>query len=180
MKRRLWNQEFTSGRWESLDSTPGDIVYHYVEKYCRGGCILDLGCGSGNTGCELNAQKYTHYTGVDISDVALEKARWRTQACQRGKLNQYLQSDVAAYVPNQKYDVILFRESIYYIPLQRTASTLGRYAHHLREGGVFIVRWHDARISEDLMDCIQNNFVIVERSFLGPTGPLVLVFRPAA
>jgi len=179
VKRRLWNHEFSSGRWKSLDTTPGDIIYHYVEKYCRNGSILDLGCGSGNTGCELDARKYTRYTGVDISDVALEKARSRSEACQRGLLNQYYQSDVSTYVPNQTYDVILFRESLYYIPLPRTASTLQRYARFLKEWGVFIVRWHTANIPENLLESIQTHFVIVERSLHTPQGPLILVFRSA-
>ena len=88
VKRALWNREFKGGRWNSIEHTPGDVVYGYIEKYCRHGSILDLGCGSGNTGCELNSEKYEDYTGVDISDVAVEKAIERSRMLQRGGRNR--------------------------------------------------------------------------------------------
>src|ERR1700674_5764890 len=71
MKRALWNSEFMGGRWNCLDDTSGDCVYPYVEKYARNGSILDLGCGSGNTGIELDVTAYQQYVGVDISDAAI-------------------------------------------------------------------------------------------------------------
>jgi SAM-dependent methyltransferase len=58
MKRRLWNREFANGRWNFIENTSGDLIYGYIEKYCRGGSILDLGCGSGNTDCELDGDRY--------------------------------------------------------------------------------------------------------------------------
>src|SRR5437870_1451228 len=79
MKRVLWNSEFSGGRWSCLDNTTGDCLYPYVEKYARNGNILDLGCGSGNTGVELDPAAYRHYTGVDISDAAVEQAKKRTE-----------------------------------------------------------------------------------------------------
>lgn len=177
MKQRLWNSEFSNGRWECLEGTENDIIYEYLEKYCRNGCILDLGCGSGNTGCELNAQKYVHYTGIDISDVALEKARSRSEACQRSRMNHYIQSDISTFVPDEMYDVILFRESIYYLPLQQIVPTLKRYTPHLKEGGVFIIRWHDARDSEAFTKALERQFKIIERLSLAP-GPMILVLGP--
>jgi len=177
MKQRLWNEEFASGRWESLENTSSDVIYHYVEKYCRRGSILDLGCGSGNTGCELDSRRYQTYTGVDISDVALEKARRRSEACLRGEKNDYIQSDISAFVPAAKYDVILFRESIYYIPRRQIESTLVRYSEYLRDDGVLIVKWHDAKGSEDLVNLVETKFQIVERHAPELSGPVVLVFR---
>src|SRR5262245_27253842 len=40
VKRSLWNKEFSEGRWDFIDNTPGDPVYGYIEKYCRNGSIL--------------------------------------------------------------------------------------------------------------------------------------------
>jgi SAM-dependent methyltransferase len=178
MKRRLWNQEFSSGHWESLESTPSDVVYHYVEKYCRRGSILDLGCGSGNTGCELDAHSYQNYTGVDISDVALEKAQRRSEMCERGQKNHYVQADVSTYIPDAKFDVILFRESIYYIPRRQIRATLGRYSRYLNEGGVFIVRQHNRVVADDLVKIIEGSFETVGHYSSDPSGPVVLIFRP--
>src|SRR5262245_51888912 len=77
VKRRMWNSEFSGGRWDQFDSTPNDCVYPYVERHAENGSVLDLGCGAGNTGHELLASSYQFYTGVDISDAAVEKARRR-------------------------------------------------------------------------------------------------------
>ncbi len=78
IKSYLWDNEFSRGRWDCLEATPGDVVYPYVERYADKGSILDLGCGSGNTGNELALSAYRDYIGIDISAVAIEKAKTRT------------------------------------------------------------------------------------------------------
>jgi len=132
IKRYLWNSEFSQGRWDCLASTTGDCVYPIVEKYAVHGTILDLGCGSGSTGNELDATAYREYVGVDISDVAIEKAREKTEQNRRAEKNRYLQSDIVDYVPTGQCDVILFRDSIYYVEVGRIKPMLDRYAGHLK------------------------------------------------
>jgi hypothetical protein len=53
VKKALWNMEFSGGKWNFIDETSGDCVYAHLEKHARGGDILDLGCGPGNTANEL-------------------------------------------------------------------------------------------------------------------------------
>src|ERR1019366_1801099 len=178
VKRSLWNKEFTGGRWISLDNTPGDCVYAYVEKYARNGSILDLGCGSGNTGNELEAKTYRHYTGVEISDVAIEKARRRTEENRRADKNSYFQSDILSYAPTQQYDVILLREVIFYVPRAKIRSVLNRYSEYLKEGGVFIVRiCNIAGKYKIFVDTIESNFLVVEKYVADQTTTAVIVFR---
>jgi len=138
MIRTLWDKEYASGKWDHCDSTPGDPVYGFVEKYCRNGSILDLGCGAGNTGNELAVNRYKEYTGVDLSEVAVRKAAQRSEREGRSKKNRYVQSDILSYVPKQKHDVILFRESLYQIRLDKINAVLDRYFPYLPEVGVFI------------------------------------------
>ena len=140
MKKRLWDTEFATGRWDCLDSMAEDCLYPYIEKYVNRGSILDLGCGPGATGNELRAEKYSFYTGVDISEVAVEKARRRTEQNRRDAKNRYFQSDIFTYEPPDKYDVIVFGDSIYYVPEQKIGFMLQRYSSFLNPGGVFIVR----------------------------------------
>jgi SAM-dependent methyltransferase len=178
VKRALWNNEFTSGRWDCLQSTPGDCVYSYTEKYVNNGSILDLGCGSGNTGNELDVTKYQCYTGVDISDAALEKARLRSRDNLRADKNHYFQSDILNYVPSQDYNVILFRDSIYYIPPRQIRGMLDRYAKCLSEGGVFIVRICDVSGKyRAIVDIIERHFQIVEKRLFEDSRTLVIAFR---
>jgi len=131
IKKFLWNAQFSEGRWNCLNTTLGDCVYAYVEKYARDGSILDLGCGSGNTGNELEAKAYRHYTGVDISDVAIETAKRRSEDNRRADKNVYFQSDILDYAPTQPHDVILFRDSLYYVPAAKIRAILERYSRCL-------------------------------------------------
>jgi SAM-dependent methyltransferase len=177
-KRRLWNGEFAEGRWNCLDDTAGDFLYEHIHRAAYGGSILDLGCGSGSTGTELDPAAYGSYVGVDISDVAIEKARRRSDAAGRRFKNRYLQSDIGSYVPDRQFDVILFRDSIYYLPAQQVIPTLRRYASYLEPQGVFIVRMFDTRGKyAALVRTIETHCTILERHVSPHSGALILICR---
>jgi SAM-dependent methyltransferase len=178
VKKRLWDVEFSKGRWDCLDRTAGDCVYPYLERYAGHGSILDLGCGSGSTGNELDAAAYEQYVGVDISDVAIAKAQERTQANRRTDRNRYRQSDIFSYVPDQRFDVILFRDSIYYVPRRHIKTMLQRYAQYLEKDGVFIVRMADGEKYQDIVAIIETTFAVVDRHEADDPKALVLIFRP--
>ena len=178
IKRLIWNAEFSKGRWDHLARTDGDCLYPYLEKYGHDGSILDLGCGSGNTGAELATGAYRDYTGVDISDVAIEKAKKKAAEDGRTEKNRYFQGDISSYEPRQQFDVILLRESIYYIPGPIMMDTLHRYSKSLRPGGVIIVRlWTSQGKYGGIVKAIESNFEIVEKNVSCPSETAVLVFR---
>ncbi len=70
----------------------------------------------------------------------------------------YLQSDIFSYVPSQSFDVILFRDSIYYVPRRQITPMLQRYAQYLEEGGVFIVRMASVDKYQDIVEIIETHF----------------------
>lgn len=178
IKQRLWNREFSKGQWVDLQSSPGDFVYKYIEKYANKGSILDLGCGLGNTSVELETNAYTNYIGVDISDVALEQAKKKASDSARSKKNEYIQCDICDYVPNGQFDVILFRDSIYYVPMRRIKAMLDRYSQYLKQHGVFIVRmWSVSGSYKSILDMIDSRFQAVERGMLPNSDSAVVVFR---
>jgi SAM-dependent methyltransferase len=178
IKRSLWNAEFSRGRWGCLEVSPGDVVYRYIEKYANKGSILDLGCGSGSTGNELDATEYGDYTGVDISDVAIETARRGAKENCRGDKNKYVQADISDYVPTQQFNVILFRDSIYYVPQAKIKRMLDRYSQYLREGGVFIVRmWSVSGKYKTIVDTIESGFEVMEKDLSVQPKAVVIVFR---
>jgi SAM-dependent methyltransferase len=177
-KRSLWNHEFTQGRWACLEGTEVDAVFTYLERYAKHGSILDLGCGPGSTGLKLNPAAYSHYTGVDISDVAIEKAIQATAASGRTDKNRYQQSDIFSYVPTGQYDVLLFSDSLYYVPHQRIAGMLERYSAFLSRDGVFIARMFDITGKHHaIIDVIQEHFEIVE-NHLHDSQVGIIVFKP--
>ena len=124
IKKRLWDKDFSGDKWNFIDNTVGDCVYPHLEKYARNGSILDLGCGPGNTANELDPNVYEKYVGIDISEVALAKAAKRTQENGRTKKNSFACSDFLGYRPTQKFDVILFRESLYHVPYGQVLKML--------------------------------------------------------
>lgn len=186
LKKTLWDQEFGGAHWDFINSTSGDCVYPYLERHAHKGSILDLGCGPGNTASELASGTYEFYLGVDISEAALDKARRRTHENGRSLKNRFVQGDFVDYVPDQPFDIILFRESLYHVPLGRVKSTLDRYAGYLSASGVFIVRLktlgsRDQREKHRpmaMLDVIAKEFAVLEQGEHGDLGSTVIVFRP--
>jgi len=178
IKKSLWNAEFSRGRWACLESSPDDDVYPYIERYANNASILDLGCGSGSTGNELDIRTYQSYVGVDISDVAIGQARTRTAENGRAEKNRYFQSDIFSYAPDQLYDVILFRDSIYYIPTVKITTMLERYSKYLKESGVFVVRmWSASGKYKCIVETIEQSFDVLDRHTFDQPETNVLVFR---
>jgi SAM-dependent methyltransferase len=187
VKKRLWDKDFSGGKWDFIDNTAGDCIYPHLEKHTQGGDILDLGCGPGNTANELANGAYRSYIGVDISEVALEKAVKRTQENGRADKNSFVRSDFLAYAPTRDFNVILFRESLYHVPYGQVLPMVEKYSKHLKKSGVFIVRLYAGdiltgkikfRVTRKL-DLLEREFDIVEScQYDQPGTPTVLVFRP--
>ena len=175
-KQEIWDQEFQAGAWTYLDSTADDLVYGFIERYAKGGRILDLGCGAGNTGNELDPHSYAKYIGVDVSRVATDFATARSAQNDRAETNRYFCGDIANFVPPSHFEVILFRESIFYIPHRKIGRTLSRYRSYLADDGVFIVRMCSKSKYKSIIRLIQNDFRVMETSSASEPS-IVLVFR---
>jgi 2-polyprenyl-3-methyl-5-hydroxy-6-metoxy-1,4-benzoquinol methylase len=188
LKRRFWDQEYSGHKWDFADNTVGDCVYGHLEKHAAAGSVLDIGCGSGNTATEM-ADSYKSYVGVDISEAALAKAAKRSKECGRQDKNRFECGDFLTYVPSQQYDVILFRESLYHVPMGKVKATLERYSMYLKEGGVLIVRLYasdrQTNVSKyrptAMLGIIEAEFDVMEKGqYEGIGTPTVIVFRPKA
>jgi SAM-dependent methyltransferase len=188
VKKLLWDKEFSGTKWDFIENTIGDCVYPNLEKYAKNGSILDLGCGPGNTANELRASAYQTYVGVDISDTALQKARERTVKNGRESKNVFIQGDFIKYRPTQQFDVILFRESIYHVPISEIKETLDHYSSFLKKDGVFVIRMATSDNNHGGKDkprpiamvrVMETEFDVVEkRQYAGVARPTVLVLRP--
>jgi SAM-dependent methyltransferase len=189
LKKRFWDKEYSEEKWSFAYNTVGDCVYAHLERHSASGSILDIGCGSGNTATEMAETSYRSYLGVDISEAALAKARRRSQECGRQNKNSFECGDFLTYVPTGQYDVILFRESMYHVPLGKVKATLDRYSTYLKDGGVFVVRLFasSADSTEDkyrptaMLKIMESEFDVVEKGrYDVPGKPTVIVFRPKA
>jgi SAM-dependent methyltransferase len=183
IKKLFWNREFSNGQWNFLDNTAGDCVYSHLERFSENRSILDLGCGPGNTANELSPV-YLSYVGMDISEEALARARRRTEQNGRSHKNSFERGDFLSYVPSQKFDVILFREAMYHVPLGKVKKTLDRFSEYLTYGGVFIVRLYVSKGGtikyrpSAMIGIMEREFDVVEKSHYSESGSTVIVFRP--
>jgi SAM-dependent methyltransferase len=190
IKKRFWDKEYSEEKWAFAYNTVGDCVYSHLEKHIANGTVLDIGCGSGNTATEM-APTYRSYLGVDISEAALAKARKRSEECGRGDKNRFECGDFLTYVPAGEFDVILFRESMYHVPLGKVKATLDRYSVYLTNGGVFVVRLFassseradgkDKQRPAAMLSIMESEFDVLEKGrYEVPGRPTVMVFRPKA
>jgi SAM-dependent methyltransferase len=139
--------------------------------------MLDLGCGEGKTENELDQQAYKECIGVDISDVAIARAKAWSERTGRVDKNKFYCSDIARFVPSQEFGLILFRDSLYYVPLHRIKATLDRYLDFLKECGCFVVRLFDGIRYAPLGEIIGANFSVQLKRF-SEAGAVVIVFQP--
>jgi len=112
----------------------GEALGRWLAERKITGRALDLGCGDARLmSGVLAAAGFTHYTGVDMSAMALEMARGNLEAA--GLEFSLHESDLESFLPNargQRFDLV----------------TAGYSLHHLRRDGkqrVFQeVVWHPA------------------------------------
>ncbi len=178
-KKSLWDKEFGSGQWNYLERTTEDPIYPMLEKYTRNGAILDMGCGSGNTANEMDYAKFGSYTGTDLSEIAIQKAMERTRKNGREGKTEFKCAPIEEFSPEKAYDVILFRESIFYIPVHKINAVLDRYADHLKPGGVFIVRMCDRQKYAAIVELIRKHYSVAEQKEVEGAKDIMIVFAPA-
>lgn len=111
--------------------------------------MLDLGCAGATLALQLGPEFQT-YWGIDISDVAISKARENLSRDKRNTIKQHnLEvARVQDYKPQRQFDVIVFNEVLYYLPLKQVATTIRHYLRFVSPGGLIIVSLKDDVISK--------------------------------
>jgi SAM-dependent methyltransferase len=91
--------------------------------------VLDVGCGSGVLQQRMHCARYV---GVDMNASAIAEAKARESATV-----QFLHAPVESYTVPGQFDVIVFNESLYYMP--NPVGILQRHLQHLKPGGVVVI-----------------------------------------
>jgi peptidoglycan/xylan/chitin deacetylase (PgdA/CDA1 family) len=96
----------------------------------------------------------------------------------RGGKNRFYCSDIETFTPSQQFEVILFRDSLYYLTQPKIKTTLDRYSAFLKEGGCFVVRLCEGMSRHaPILEVIEASFSIIAKRF-SEDGAAVIVFRP--
>ena len=184
---RLAGQRTAQSRWDERWADPAfygeyrlDELAHYsvLAGYAKalgpGGSVLDVGCGDGILRTHLHADSFSRYVGVDFPQ-AIDRARQREDA-----RTSFVASDMRAFTPAERFDVIVFNESLYYV--DDAIAELDRYAAFLGPGGVFLVSMHRKPKSEGIWNGIGGRFQMIDRVTIGNRAGvewIIGAFRPA-
>ncbi|MEL6812182.1 MAG: class I SAM-dependent methyltransferase [Bacteroidota bacterium] len=137
-RKRRWNKQYKSGRWESLKSDTEAKRYYQILDYLKAHApanpsILDIGCGDGVLNQRLDGYEFSYFLGVDFSTVSIEKAKARNFS-----KAEFLAEDAIKFTPTQNFDAIIFNEAFYYIPETEKKRVLDLMLDHLNPQGVLI------------------------------------------
>ncbi|WP_197506902.1 class I SAM-dependent methyltransferase [Mycobacterium sp. E136] len=130
-----WDRQYSDGHWDYLSDLAEMPRYAIIAGFTRYlqpvKSILDVGCGSGHLVDWLYRDGVQRYVGIDLSRVAVEKA---------SRVNSEAQFEVAearTYIPDQRFDVIIFNEVLYYS--SEPGAVLDHYERFLNRSGAFII-----------------------------------------
>lgn len=137
-RKRRWNKQYKSGRWESLKSDLEAKRYHQILEYLKefapkNPSILDIGCGDGVLNRRMGNFEFRSFVGVDFSDISIQKAKE-----QNFPKAEFIAEDAIKYHPNQDFDAVVFNEAFYYIPDSEKTRVLNLMLDHLTDDGIVI------------------------------------------
>jgi 2-polyprenyl-3-methyl-5-hydroxy-6-metoxy-1,4-benzoquinol methylase len=143
--QQQWDEEYRSNMWDYLSDITEyarySVVYGYIRKFIGDEGILDMGCGAGILYDMLLDVEQLKYTGVDLSEEAIKIASSKTSR------NLFQRADINHYVPHKRYNVIVFNESLQYVP--NTPNKLLEYARYLTPDGVIISSLYSHKNTQD-------------------------------
>jgi SAM-dependent methyltransferase len=140
MDRKAWNQ-----RYRSVDLVWGTEPNRFVAEALGGrepaGRALDLACGEGRNAIWL-ARRGWRVTGVDLSDVAIERAR--KLAAAEGVEAEWVCADLTSYEPDPEAFALVVI-SYLQVPEDARRSVLSHAASALAPGGELFMIGHARR-----------------------------------
>ena len=158
-----FNQQYTNNRWDQLRDLAElgrySIIVGFSKYYAMGGTVLDLGCGEGILQEKYSPADYGHFTGVDFSEVAIENVKKKNIAN-----TTWLVGDLNKLTIEGTYDVIIYNESLNYLPDPKQAVV--KLFSNLAPDGVFIVSLVDKHGKEQtgLWQMLDSILAVQERS----------------
>lgn len=155
---RRWNREYKSGNWERLRQLD-ELAHHavlagYVRRLKPRGAVLDVGCGEGLFHEMLGADGYAQYLGIDFAEP-VRLASVRANANTRFEV-----SDMNDFVTAEKFDAIVFDESIYYS--RDVLAALRRYSSMLNTGGLLLISMHRTPKTIAVWSSLDAEFEVID------------------
>lgn len=165
LKKIVWDADSRRGvNLHGVNQTYRSTICELVEKHVRGGHVLDLGCSDGHVSLGLDEARFASYTGVDISEVAIEEGLRKRAAmtAERRRKVAFHVGDIGSFTPPQPISVILFKDSLYYLPKHPLLNALAHYQQFLVPDGVFIVQMDDIARHGWIRELVRKSFDVIK------------------
>jgi 2-polyprenyl-3-methyl-5-hydroxy-6-metoxy-1,4-benzoquinol methylase len=171
LRSLAFDEKYRRGDWNFCTEGTGELA-DVVCRYLGEGDLLVMGCGGASILKDLPAPNLKSALGIDLSQEAIRLAgRFASE-----KISFQL-ADMVTFECPQPYDVILFSESLNYVPLAEQEPFLRRLGKSLKPNGEFIVTIAQAKRYADMLEGVRRHFAVLEdRSFSGSNRHL-LVFN---
>jgi 2-polyprenyl-3-methyl-5-hydroxy-6-metoxy-1,4-benzoquinol methylase len=133
--REKWEQQFKQGGWDFLKSERQipryRVLCSYMKHLGRPISLLDVGCGEGLILRYCDREWLVNYTGVDISQAGLDRIKTLLPT------DRLICSALEEFSTEQRFDVILFNEVLYYTA--DPESHLKKFRNYLNSGGFILI-----------------------------------------
>lgn len=133
-----WNKEWKSGAWTYMETVPversriavigGVLIPMFANKNAS---VLDIGCGEGSISDFLTEDQKHKYVGVDLAKEAIVAAKKA-----RGPPLKFVHAAAHQFVPQHKFDAIVFSDVLYYVEHEKV---LKQYESYLNPRGIIII-----------------------------------------
>lgn len=137
--RDRWNERYATGP-RIWSGAPNPVLVDETEALAPGRA-LDIGCGEGADALWL-AERGWHALGVDVSDVAIDRAR--EEALSRRNLSgavEFRQADLRDWVPDERaFDLVL--AFFVHLPPDERDLVFPRLAAAVAPGGTLLLVGH--------------------------------------
>lgn len=169
--RLSWNGQFARGLWGQGTRSPHTITR--VAQLCAGGKLVELGCGEGDLPHLLPRRCFTEYLGVDISDVAIIRAKQRMIASGLDRCD-FEQGDMGNWRGTEDVSLILSEECLYYLTPRKAETFLRLCCASLAQSGRILVIMHSPRKHAATLDVCRHSCAVVDEVVIGSRVYLTL------
>ena len=171
LRRWSFDEKFRTGQWNFSGEASRELA-NAVERYVEGGDILMLGCGTAAITHALKPDCFNSFLGVDLSKEAIARANLGSSDKIR-----FEHGDMLRFKTDQKFNVILFSESLYYLKPWQRQPMLRRSTSMLRSRGHIIVTISQPSRFAGVLQMIRRDFSIIEDRTFSDSLRHLLVLR---
>ena len=158
----LINERFEGYDFENLDEYENIYCYSTISAIInfqkKKQSILDVGCGTASLLRTIDNNKILKYKGIDFSKLAIKKARKI-----ENKKILFECIDMLKFKDKDKYDIIIFSESIYYLRDNNQIEILiEKYDNYLKQNGQIIISGYFKVDHTIIFEKFDRRYVLVD------------------